>query len=88
MHRPYLTSPATLQNIHVDDDKDNVPGAGSRKGGATAVTIELAETAADGVERQLASVSGIMSSADFESLNLTPNTQKVSRESGLRRRPV
>ena len=34
-------------------------------------------TGADGVERQLASVSGIMSSADFASLSLTPNTQKV-----------
>ena len=51
--------------MHVDDDKDNVGFDKEERPDA------------DGIERQVASVSGIMSSSDFDSLNLTPNTQKV-----------
>ena len=66
------------QKVHVDDEKDNIPAAAkAAAGGSKGFDVEPAVTGADGVERQLASVSGIMSSADFASLNLTPNTQKV-----------
>ncbi len=45
------------------DDKDSEAAAAAEPSG--------------GVERQLASVSGIMSCSSFDSLDLTPNTQKV-----------
>jgi hypothetical protein len=60
----------------VDDSKDNVPStsaaldAGATEGPDPTV-------GGDGVERQLASVSGIMSASEFTSLSLTGNTQKV-----------
>lgn len=69
------------QKVHVDDDKDNVPmtSGGVGKGGKVNKAFDREEPeVADGIERQVASVSGIMSSSDFNSLNLTPNTQKVS----------
>ncbi len=62
------------QKLHVDDDKDDVPGS------TAGIDREPAVAGADGVERQQASVSGIMSSADFDSLNLTENSQKVRAE--------
>ena len=52
-----------LQKAHVNDDKDNV---GFER-----------EQRSDGIERQVATVSGIMSSSEFDSLELTPSTKKV-----------
>ena len=62
--------PSRSQKVaHVNDDKDNVT-----------VGFEREERSdADGIERQVASVSGIMSSSDFDSLDLTPSTKKVNR---------
>lgn len=77
-----------MQKIHVDDDKDNVPmsGGGAGKGGKSSKAFDREPEAADGIERQVASVSGIMSTSDFDSLNLTPNTQKVrTRQPRLKR---
>ena len=55
-----------LQKAHVNDDKDNVGFEREQRSDA------------DGIERQVASVSGIMSSSDFDSLDLTPSTKKVN----------
>ena len=82
------------QRIHIDDDKDNVPSASGAKPGSVAAARAASGAAAgpsgasaggaavgtDGVERMHASVSGIMSSAEFSSLGLTENTMKVRGE--------
>lgn len=73
-----------MQKVHVDDEKDNVPTTKSGKAAAKAEAAATAAAAAaagepgpDGIERQQATVSGIMSSSEFSSLELTENVQKV-----------
>lgn len=69
------------QKVHVDDEKDNVPSAKSGKaagkGEAAAAAAAAGAAGADGIERQQATVAGIMSSTEFSSLELTENVQKV-----------
>jgi hypothetical protein len=69
-----------------EEEEEDEPAKKTKKPKATHIDSEAKDDVklpSDGVERMQASVSGIMSSSEFSSLNLSDNTSKAITEQGF-----